>query len=198
MKPMMDGRTKLLALVVIIVIILGVVGCSVMMYMGPFIYGDRYYGKGQQRYGGIPNGTLLMYKLNLNGYEPQLEAGFSEVRVFFRPYCGAQGSAQANKSQALMGRSYITIDQGNNTTKVLFMTQQYVDSGYNSNNISEVLKCAMEKTKTLFTTEIGLTFQADNMSKEKYFMPGFEAALLVPAMVVISLIWRRRMMAQKE
>jgi hypothetical protein len=197
MKPMMDGRTKLLALVVIIVIILGVVGCSVMMYMGPFIYGDRYYGKGQQRYGGIPNGTLLMYKLNLNGYEPQIEAGYSEANVIFRPYCGAQGSAQANKSQALMGKSYITFDHGNNTTTVLLMTLTYVDSSYKSQNISETLKCAMEKTKTLFTTEIGLTFQADNMSKEKHFIPGFEAALMVPAMVVISIIWRRRMKAQK-
>jgi hypothetical protein len=198
MRPKTNTKIKVLVMVVVLVIVLGCVGCALVLYISPSIYSEEYFGKGHQSYQGIPNGTLLMYKLNVNGFKPQIETGYSEVRVYFYPYCGAQNSSEANKSQALMGRSFISFDHGNNTTNILFVTQRYTDTSYRSHNITENLKCVMAKTKAIFTTEMSLKLVSEDTGKEKYFLPGFDALLVVPAMVVISLIWRRKMERQKK
>jgi len=186
-------------MVVVLIIGLGIVGCALATYFGPVIFPDRFYEKGEQIFQGIPNGTLLMYKLNLNGFNPRWEAGDTEARVYYSPYCGAMNSTEANRSQSVMGQSFITLDYGNNTTLTRLDTREFVNSEYISHNISGTLRCVMEKTKAILTTELSLKFVSEHTSKQKaYLTPGFETILMVPVIMVISLIWRKRMRGQKK
>jgi hypothetical protein len=194
-RPKMNPKIKVLAMLVVLIMVLGFVSCAVLISLDPVIFPDKFLGKGEQIFQGIPNGTLLMYKLNVNGFNPQLETGVTEVRVYFSPYCGAMNSTEAIRSLSLMGKSYLYFDHGNNTTMTRIATREFVNSEYVSHNVSGTLRCILEKTKAIFTTELGLKLLSDDISKVQHFMPGFEASLLVPAMVVISLIWRRKMKA---
>jgi hypothetical protein len=162
------------------------------------MYPEMYVGKGTQTYQGVPNATILMYNLNKESFIPEIQTTNYGTRIRFTPSCGVTGSAEANKSQAIMGMSHISSDPANNTTEVLFVTQRYTNSEYDSHNISATLKCVMEKTKAIFTTVLGLKILKDDITKQKYVMPGFETVLVISVMVVISLIWRRKMKGQKK
>jgi len=198
MYPRPRTRLRVLAMVVVLIIVLGSVGCALVMYTNPMLYTDVYYGKGHQTYQGTPNGTQLMFTLSKDGFKPQLEAGYSGVRIYFVPYCGNNGSAEATRSLGVMRQSYMDFDSGNNTTTVVFTTERVTDSTYSSHNITEILRCVMAKTKAILTTEFGLKVLTDDSSKQKYYMPGFDTILVVPAMVVISLVWRRHLKARKK
>lgn len=198
MRPRTGTGTKILAIIVISVIILGCVGCALVFYLGPIMYPEMYIGKGTQSYQGVPNASILMYNLNKEGFIPEIETVSTGTMIRFTPSCGATGSAEANRSQAIMGMSHITWDPSNNTTEVQFATNRYVNSEFVSHNISSTLKCVMEKTKAIFTTILGLKILKDDIRKQKYVMPGFETGLVISVMVVISLLWRRKRKCQKK
>lgn len=198
MKHRTEDRTKIMVILVVVVIVLGCTMCALVMYMGPIMYPTLYHGSGNQQYQGVPNKTQLMFDLSAAGFAPTVDAGQTGPRVDFKPFCGAKGSAQAAKSVNVMSMDFIDFDDYNNTTTVTFMTNRYTSSQYDKNNVSDSLKCVMERTKAILTVQEGLKVLEDSSNKEKYITPGYDAVMVVPALVIISLVWRRRMKAAKK
>ena len=198
MRHRTEDRTKILVIVVVVVIILGCTMCALVMYMGPIMYPTEYMGSGHQNYQGVPNKTQLMFDLSAAGFAPTVDAGLTGPRIDFKPFCGAKGSAQAAKSMSVMYMDFIDFDDFNNTTTATFKTVRYTSAQYDKNNVSDSLNCVMERTKAILSVQEGLKVLEDSNNKEKYITPGYDTIMVVPALVIISLVWRRKVKAQKK
>jgi hypothetical protein len=194
-RPRRSNLTIFVVIAVIVVILIGV-GCGYIYLVFKSTSGPNTIKvTANQYYVGDLNRTLLLKVLKNESYDPVSTSPTNTI-IRFSAFCGDPSSAEANTTRALfaMGTFYLN---GDNTT-VELRTKPKSNSETNRNMLEDTTNCAFDKIATIMKDDLDMSLVNQKIDMKKYFIPGFDVLLVVPAMVVISLIWRRKMMSQKK
>jgi Tfp pilus assembly major pilin PilA len=178
----------LLIVILVFIIILGSTGCITVLYINNYA-SRNYQGRGLQEFNGTVNYTAMIKALKNASFEPS-EGGSNPI--WFKPFCGALGSKDANETRPLMNVNRNTISYSNTTLHVRYATRTFTSTNYDAEHITTKLKCVMKRAKEIFVNELGMNLVSEHSTKGVMSVPGFEAIAVVSIVVVIVAVrWKR-------
>jgi hypothetical protein len=182
---------------VIILLAIGLSSCGALMIINPDY--NRYAEYATQDYNGSLNIHQLLVLLKNESFAPGNITANETGRpvIVFHPFCGLNGTADANKSKMVMNPYLNKITIIGNKTEVKVGTAPYNKGTHSQKDLEDQLKCVLKKVQTIFETQLGLKLTKETM---KYQMegPGFEAIAAVATVVSVSFIVRRNQRARKK
>jgi len=200
-RPTAPPRKKLVltggVALIIILLAIGLSSCGALMIINPDF--NRYAEYADQDYTGSLNIHQLLVILRNESFAPGNITANETGRpvIVFHPFCGLNGTADANRSKMVMNPYSNKITIVGNLTEVQFATMPYDKGTYNQKDLEDQLKCVMRKMQTIFEAKLNLKLTKENM-KYQTQSPGFEGVAAVVTVVFVSFIMRRDRKARKK
>jgi len=175
-------------LVAVLVVIL-IVSCGTLVVYGPSF--NWFAATGEQVYEGNINRTALFALLTNESFDPRISTTATNVTLLIHPFCGSVGTTEAKRSQNLMSPTYSKIFFQDNLTRVSITTFNYDSKEKGKKELTDEVRCVFTKMRPWFETNLGQHFIQEDVDYRQT-TPGFETAVVVTTVMLVSFIIYRR------
>jgi hypothetical protein len=117
-------------------------------------------------------------------FNPEPMSNFPLSKIKFAPWCGENNSKMKTKSENLIKKGYVTLNE-NTTMKVrVYCKEKDKDS---CDEHEKVIDCNAERLVSLFTQNLNVSLVTNTSRCNVEYAPGFEGVILIAVVITISL-----------
>jgi hypothetical protein len=186
------GFSALLIGVVVILIVVGMISCSVIYYA--YLAQYEQICEHKQEYSGETNVTAVTEVLENASWGPVSESPRpTGVQLEFSPFCGNPNSTRANESSDYVRDAFVdlydNVTPGQLSVRVKLRGERHINSDERTHK--KWLQCIGDAIEEKFESELNLTY-LDRDWRCKNVTPGFEVPMVMATGVGVVLFKRYR------